>query len=622
MKQILPIAFLLALLLAVFGCSSGEDQMQESPAEGDATPQEDMAEVNDTARLNNWLDKEFATYLDFSPLAKTRLGDKSDYDKLDDVSEAMDDRRLAWRRRSVASMKAQFDRNKLTGQGKVSFDLWVYMLERAEEGSKFRRHRFVFGRRGPHTGLPNGLINYHKVESLPDIVAYISRLNQSGRYLLQYLEKAKISASDGIRAPYFDYEIAASQIERLITGEPFGGDGVSALWTDISGKISGLRESGEITDQQSRDLMNASRMAMRKHLKPAYDEILAWLRADIFNSSEEAEGAWALPDGRAYYDYRLSYMTTLPLTSDEIHDTGLSEVARIQAEMEGIKTQVAFEGTLVEFFDYTRTDDQFFFPNTDQGRADYLALADEYLEVMKQKLPEYFGILPKADLDVRRVEAFREQAGAAAHYMRGTRDGSRPGVFYVHLADMRAMTNFRLEDLAYHEGLPGHHMQISIQQELDNIPRFRTYHGYTAFSEGWGLYAEYLGKDMGFYGDAFSDFGRLSGEIWRAVRLVVDTGIHAKKWTEQQAIEYALQNSPRPEASVRSEIRRYFNNPGQATAYKIGMLKILELRAKAMSELGDEFDIRGFHDAVLGSGPLPLPLLESRIDAWIGSQLP
>ncbi len=601
MKTIVSLAFLLAL----FGCSPGEDQ---------------DAVITDTARLNSWLDQEFADYLDFSPLSKTRLGDKSDYDKLDDVSDEMNDKRLDWRRKSVAGMKARFDRDKLDDQGKVSFDLWVYMLDRAEQGVRFRRHRFIFGRRGPHTSLPRNLINYHKVETLSDMGAYTSRLNQSQRFLLQYLEHARRSAAMNIRAPYFDYEIAISQINRVIAGEPFGDEGVSALWSDISAKISSLRESGNISDKQSTELLHEARLAMMNKLKPAYDEILAWLQDDIKNTSTDAQGAWALPDGEAFYNYRLLYMTTLPLSSDEIHETGLSEVARIQKEMEEIKTKVGFEGTLEEFFEFTRSDDQFFFPNTDKGRADYLALAEKYLSVMKKKLPEFFGILPKADLEVRRVEAFREQPGAAAHYMRGTKDGSRPGVFYAHLIDMRAMTNFRLEDLAYHEGLPGHHMQISIQQELENIPRFRTYHGYTAYSEGWGLYAEYLGKDMGFYNDAYSDFGRLSGEIWRAVRLVVDTGIHARKWTEQQAVDYALKNSARPEASVRSEIRRYFNNPGQATAYKIGMLKILELRSKAKDELGDKFDIRGFHDAVLGSGSLPLPILETRINEWISSQ--
>jgi uncharacterized protein (DUF885 family) len=232
-------------------------------------------------------------------------------------------------------------------------------------------------------------------------------------------------------------------------------------------------------------------------------------------------------------------------------------------------------------------------------------------------LPKYFGLLPKAGLEVRRVEAFREQVGGSAHYMRGTADGERPGAFYVHLADMNTISKYRLENLAYHEGLPGHHMQISIQQELDNLPRFRTYHGYTAFSEGWGLYSEFLSKEMGFYTEPYNDFGRLTGEIWRAIRLVVDTGIHAKGWSEDEAIDYALTNSSRPEAVVRAEIRRYFNNPAQATAYKIGMLKILELRGRAKNELGGDFDYREFHDAILGSGPLPLPILEKKIVSWI-----
>jgi len=242
-------------------------------------------------------------------------------------------------------------------------------------------------------------------------------------------------------------------------------------------------------------------------------------------------------------------------------------------------------------------------------------LADMYT-----KLPDYFGILPKADLQVKRVEAFREVAGGAAHYARGTKDGSRPGTFYVHLIDMQAAAVNRLENLSYHEGVPGHHMQISIQQELENLPQFRANRGYTAFSEGWGLYAEYLGKEMGGYNDPYADFGRLSGEIWRAVRLVVDTGIHAQRWTQDQAVQYALENTARPELSVRSEIRRYFNNPGQATAYKIGMLKIMELREKAEAELGDDFDIKAFHDAVLGSGPLPMMVLDDKITAWIEAE--
>jgi uncharacterized protein (DUF885 family) len=312
-------------------------------------------------------------------------------------------------------------------------------------------------------------------------------------------------------------------------------------------------------------------------------------------------------------------MTTLPLSADEIHATGRSEVARIQEEMESIKRQVGFEGSLQEFFNFMRENDDFYFDNTDQGRADYLAMADQVLVDVATKLPDYFGLLPKASLEVRRVEAFRESAGGAAHYRKGTPDGSRPGVFYVHLADMRAVAINRLENLAYHEGLPGHHMQRSIQQELTDIPKFRADGGYTAYTEGWGLYAEFLAKEMGGYPDPYSEMGRLSSEIWRSVRLVVDTAIHTKGWSEDQAVQYALENSPRPELSVRSEVKRYFNNPGQATAYKIGMIKILEYRAKAEAELGVKFDIKAFHDTVLGSGPLPMVALEAKIDRWIDS---
>ena len=313
-------------------------------------------------------------------------------------------------------------------------------------------------------------------------------------------------------------------------------------------------------------------------------------------------------------------MTTLPLSADEVHELGLRDVARIQAEMRTIQAQVNFDGDFADFLRFMREDDQFYLPNTDAGRAEYLRLADTYLKDMYEKLPDYFGILPKASLQVKRVEAFRESPGGAAHYARGTKDGSRPGTFYAHLIDMRAMTVNRLENLSYHEGVPGHHMQLSIQQEQDALPLFRANGRYTAYSEGWGLYAELLGKEMGGYLDPFADFGRLSGEIWRAVRLVVDTGIHAKRWTETQAVEYALANSSRPELSVRSEIRRYFHNPGQATAYKIGMLEIQALRARAEQELGEDFDIRAFHDLVLGSGPLPMAELGALVDRWIAGR--
>lgn len=575
----------------------------------------------ETERFNRWLDDEFATEMDFSPLAKTRTGDKSGLDQLDDVSEAALDQQLQWRRDSVARMQAQFDRDALDAQGQLSWDLWQYALEIAELNAPFRRHNFIFGRNGPQSSLANNLINYQLVETADDMRAYISRLQQSQRYLNQYLERAQLAAADGIRAPYFDYELAISEIQRLTTGAPFSTNGDSALWADITAKISALQEAGMIDSSEASELTNQARAALLENFAPALNAISNWLQTDRVNVPDIAQGAWALPNGEAFYAARLQTMTTLPLTAVEIHQLGLEEVARIQAEMEMIKRQVGFEGSLQEFFTFMREDDQFYFPSTDQGRADYLSLANELLETTYAKLPDYFGILPKAGLRVSRVESFREQAGGAAHYARGTADGSRPGTFYVHLIDMDAVAVNRLENLAYHEGVPGHHMQISIQQELEDLPKFRNHRGYTAYSEGWGLYAEYLGKEMGGYEDPYADFGRLSGEIWRAVRLVVDTGIHALQWTEAQAVDYAMLNSPRPEMSVRSEMRRYFNNPGQATAYKIGMLKIMELRETAEEQLGSAFDIKAFHDQVLGSGQLPMPVLEQQINRWIESTL-
>ncbi|XOV86735.1 MAG: DUF885 domain-containing protein [Pseudomonadota bacterium] len=594
--------------LVLASCGQRAEEIPATPA---------MVSLPETQRLTAWLDQEFETFLEFSPMTRTRLGDKRHQDQLDDVSEAALERRLNWRRASVTEMQASFDRSKLDPEGQISYDLWIFLLEQEEAGRPWWRHNFIFGRRGPQTGLPSSLISYQKVDDAEDMRAYISRLNQSGRYVRQYLERARLAAAEGIRAPWFDYEQAMREARSVISGAPFTTGDASPLWQDITTKIAAL----EITDEERRALTGAARAALLDQLQPAYQEIIAWLEGDYAaNVTKEAKGAWALPDGAAYYDYKLSLMTTLPLTADQIHQAGLDEVARIHAEMEAIKATVGFEGTLAEFFVFMREDPRFYFPNTDEGREDYLQQARDYLAQMETRLPEYFGLLPRAGLEVRRVEAFREQAGGAAHYRRGTPDGSRPGVFYAHLTDMGAVASYRLENLAYHEGVPGHHLQISIQQELEELPRFRTFHGYTAFSEGWGLYAELLGKDMGFYTNPYNDFGRLTGELWRAIRLVLDTGIHAKGWSEQQAIEYAVRNSPRPLTTVTSEVHRYFNNPAQATAYKIGMDRIVALRQKARRVLGDGFDYRGFHDAVLGSGPLPMPVLEKKIDGWIAAR--
>ncbi|MFT4863262.1 MAG: hypothetical protein ACI95C_002493 [Pseudohongiellaceae bacterium] len=616
-------ALSLSLLFTLTGCGESHKISSSSAVADNTLAPPVTAPLNSgqdqTSRFVTWIDTEFAELSDFSPMAKTRIGDKSNYGDLDDVSEAALGRKLQWRRASVAQMQSEFDRDLLDTEAQLSWDLWEYLLEVEEMNLPFLRHSYIFGRNGPQTKLPNDLINYQTVSDVSDMEAYISRLQQSQRYMEQYLERAILAAADGIRAPFFDYDRAISEIQRVLSGAPFEATGSSAIWKDITDKLAELVETGAANPQQATELEEAARVVLVEYFKPGYEQVLGWLQADRVNVPNQASGASALPNGDAYYAARLSTMTTLPLSADEIHATGRSEVARIQEEMESIKRQVGFEGSLQEFFNFMRENDDFYFDNTDQGRADYLAMADQVLVDVATKLPDYFGLLPKASLEVRRVEAFRESAGGAAHYRKGTPDGSRPGVFYVHLADMRAVAINRLENLAYHEGLPGHHMQRSIQQELTDIPKFRADGGYTAYTEGWGLYAEFLAKEMGGYPDPYSEMGRLSSEIWRSVRLVVDTAIHTKGWSEDQAVQYALENSPRPELSVRSEVKRYFNNPGQATAYKIGMIKILEYRAKAEAELGVKFDIKAFHDTVLGSGPLPMVALEAKIDRWIDS---
>ena len=313
-------------------------------------------------------------------------------------------------------------------------------------------------------------------------------------------------------------------------------------------------------------------------------------------------------------------MTTPDMTADEVHKLGLAEVDRIHGEMRTIMQQVGFEGSLQDFFDFTRTDAQFFKPNTEEGKAEYLAEATAMIDTMREALPSVFNTFPRADLEVRAVEAFREKAAGKAFYQRPAPAGSRPGVYYANLYRMQDMPLYQMEALAYHEGIPGHHMQLAISQELQGIPKFRKFGGVTAYTEGWGLYSEFLPKEMGFYTDPMSDYGRLAMELWRAARLVVDTGLHDKKWTREEAIEYLLTNTPNPEGDCIKAIERYIVMPGQATAYKIGMNKIIDLREDARADLGEAFDIREFHDVVLKDGPVPLAVLEETISNWVASK--
>ena len=577
---------------------------------------------DESVRLNAWFEERYEEELAFSPIQQTFLGVTENNDKIDDFSLEAQLEQLNWKRESVTEMRANFDYEQLNADAKISYDLWEYQLAAAEAASQFRLNGYVFEQMNAiHSFFPQLLIAFHTVEDADDMQAYVSRIEATEVALDQLITLSQEAAAAGVRPPRFAFESVIDSASQIISGAPFNEGEDSAIWADAQQKIATLQETEIINQAQADALKNATRVALLDHWQPAYQRLIAWQQEDIVNTSETSQGVAALPDGEAYYNERLANQTTTNLTADEIHQIGLNEVARLKAEMEVIKNNVGFEGELKAFFAMLRDskdDQRHYYPDTDEGRQAYIDDATAAIENIKVKLASYFGLLPKADLEVRRVEPFREQPGAAQHYFPGTPDGSRPGIYYAHLSDMTAMPKGELEVIAYHEGLPGHHMQIAIQQELENVPTFRTQAGFTAYSEGWGLYSELLAKEMeGTYTDPYSDFGRLGSEIWRAIRLVLDTGLHAKGWTEEQAVQYFLDNSAITEAQARSEVQRYMVLPGQATSYKIGMLKILELREKAEQALGDKFDIRGFHDAVLGGGAVPLSVLEAMIDQWI-----
>lgn len=615
----------LALILAACGETSAPQQGNnpEAGAETTETAAATDAEIEaETARLNAWFDEKYEEQVMMSPIRLTFLGRKERNDEIDDMSYEAAQEQLQWRLDTLAEMEANFDYDKLTPEAKNSWDIWKYQTEQAEEGMEYFYNGFTFDQmNGAQSFLPTVLIQFHRVDNEADMEAYISRISEGARAGNQLLEIAKESASRGVETPDFALEGVIDQSRKVITGAPFTDGEASDLWADVQMEISNLQEAGEIDEARAEELMAAAETALTEDFQPAYENLIAWAEAELEDAPENPTGLTSQPGGAEFYNYRLKVSTTTDLTADEIHEIGLEEVERLQGEMEAVKEEFGFDGTLQEFFVYLRenTDDrELYYENNDAGADQYIADATAAIDNIEGQLPEYFGILPQADLIVKRVEPFREQDGAAQHYYPGTPDGSRPGTYYAHLSDMTSMPKRELEVIAYHEGLPGHHMQISIAQELQDIPQFRTQAGFTAYSEGWGLYSERLASEMpGTFQTPQSEFGRLGSEIWRAIRLVVDTGLHSKGWTEEEAWEYFTENAAVTDQQARSEIQRYIVMPGQATAYKIGMIKILELREMAREELGDDFDIRGFHDTILGGGALPLELLERRVNTWI-----
>lgn len=565
------------------------------------------------ARFTAFLDACFDEALALSPESMTSLGLKTDYGKLDDYTDAGADKSLAQSEDQLKRMKAGFAFDRLGPQSQISWRLFEQSVEQAREAVRWRDYSYQATTNGSPAGdIPIFLINNHRVDGIGDAEAYISRLKEARRVMTEVSASIRKAAAKGIVAPAFTFEPVEKDALNVLEGQPFSGSEDSAVWADFKEKVGKLSVPQGDKDR----LLAEGKAALTGPFREGYDIFLKTQR-EVRALAKGNNGAWALPDGQAYYAFRLKTSTTTAMTAQETHDLGLKNLKRIQDEMRAIMAKVGFTGSLQDFFKAIKTDPKYQYPNTPEGKAQYLADAKGYIAQVMKDAPKYFHRLPKAPLEVRAVEEWRQDTASVAFYNRPTPDGSRPGIFYVNLADMTQVLKPQIEGIAYHEGAPGHHFQIALAQELPGVPKFRKFGFYGAYIEGWGLYSERLGKEMGYYVDPISDFGRLSLEAWRAVRLITDSGMHAMKWSREKAIDFFRENSMLSERDIVKEIERYLCNPGQATSYMVGQQKILMLRDKARTALGAKFDIRGFHDVVLANGALPLDVLEQLVDVYI-----
>lgn len=568
------------------------------------------------AAANAFFERAFQERLALDPVLATSLGLRLRYGEWPDPSEKGDLKRFELAKRQLAELHTGIDPARLDDATRLSYRVFESGEERRIARYRWRNHNYAIDKDGPQVEAPAFLINSHRIDTESDARAYIQRLVGLKTYMEQVLERAKQSARAGILPPQFVFAYVIEDTGNVIKGRPFDdGPADSPLFADFKTKITAIA----LDDKRREELTSQAAQALLTSVKPAWESVIAWAKSAEPRATTD-DGVWKLPDGGAYYDFLLENFTTTRLTAAEIHAIGLREVARLQDEMRRVMREVGFEGNLQEFFNFMRTDDRFYYPDTPEGRAAWLADASSDLDAMRARLPQMFVTLPKSELVVRAVEPFREKSAGKAFYQQPAPDGSRPGVFYANLYRMREMPKYEMEALAFHEGIPGHHLQNAVAVEQQALPQFRRSGGYSAYSEGWGLYSERLGKELGFYKDPYSEFGRLALELHRAVRLVVDTGLHAMHWSREQTIRYHVENSPTGQDAAIKATERYILNPGQATAYMIGMLKIVELRERAAAALGKDFDLREFHDLMLRTGGVPLTVLESEVQRWIDSR--
>ncbi len=594
--------------------------------------------LDNSVKINQFFEAEFEASLERSPESLTYFGSRKKYEKLDtqtyqDFKIEMDLNKI-----SLQKMKA-FDPSSLDENSKISYSLYEKNVSDLDQQDQFYYHNYFDGR---HTHLVDFMMNQHIVNTEPQAWSYISRLNEFERAIQELIDKLKTQNEKGIKYPNFIFAKILVDAKNIISGFPFQNvKRDSDLYKDFRTKVARI----DAPPNSKNILMQKAKQTLIEKVKPSYQKLISVVE-DLSKIQTENNGVWALPQGKEYYQYLLKQTTTTNLTPQEIHKMGLSEVERIQNKMKTLILTLGFAGTLKEFFESIKSESlndtnekmktakdlvaknqpaklsaKLFYANTWKGRQDYLNDNQKIISNIQAKLPELFNVFPKAKLVVRPVEKYREFSAPLAFYESPAPDGSRPAIYYINMADMGSISKFDMEALAYHEAIPGHHMQIAISQELTNIPKFRKHSHFTAYSEGWGLYAEQLPKEIGFYQDPYSEFGRLSMELWRAARLVVDPGIHFYRWSKEKSIEYMNQNTSGSNDKNIKEIERYFMNPGQAVSYKVGQMKILELRAKTQKALKSKFDLKEFHDVILKNGPLPFNLLEKVVEQYIQSKL-
>ena len=595
MKNLVAAILAAALLIAACG-----ESKEEAPAEV----------VDAGAALHALFDEHFERDLELNPLSATFIGDYRYNDRMANTNsaeyraaeEAMDKEFLA--------RLLEIDRDQLNYQDQLSYDLFKINREQSLEGNQFPFHLQPINQFYSVTNffvqLGSGT-SAHPFKTVKDYDDFLSRADDYSEIVDTIIANMKEGLQKGVTQPRILMEKLLPQVNAHIVDDVED----SNFWGPIKNMPA------DFSDDERKRLTAAYEDKITNTIIPAYQRISNFLGDEYIAGARETVGLYAQPNGDDWYAYMVRVRTTTDMTPDEIHQIGLDEVARIQDEMRGVMKEVGFEGDLKDFFEFVNTDDQFFYDEPEELIQGYRDMSDRITELSKS----LFDVMPKTAFEVRRVEPFREASAAGGSYQAGTPDGSRPGIFYANAYDIKARGKWAMESLFLHEAIPGHHFQIMIQRENEDLPGFRRFGGFTAYSEGWGLYAESLGKELGVYTDPYQYFGGLNAELWRSIRLVVDTGLHAKQWSRQDVLDYMFANSAVAEVRAVSEAERFMAIPGQALAYKVGQLKIRAIRDKAEAALGDKFNVKDFHTEVLKDGAMPLSMLEAKIDRWVAAQI-